>query len=30
MGKVRARGEAKRLYFDFRYKGERCREYTAW
>jgi integrase len=29
MGKVRARGEAKRLYFDFRYKGERCREYTA-
>ncbi|QGT78149.1 DUF3596 domain-containing protein [Guyparkeria halophila] len=29
MGKVRARGEAKRLYFDFRYKGVRCREYTA-
>ena len=29
MGKVRVREETNRLYFDFRYKGVRCREYTA-
>ncbi|MFP4640461.1 MAG: Arm DNA-binding domain-containing protein, partial [Guyparkeria sp.] len=29
MGKIRVREETNRLYFDFRYKGVRCREYTA-
>ncbi|RZO83781.1 MAG: site-specific integrase [Oceanococcus sp.] len=27
--KVRSRGEPKKLYFDFQYRGKRCREYTA-
>ena len=29
MGKVRSRSENKNLFFDFQYKGLRCREYTA-
>lgn len=29
MGKVRVRPETGKLYFDFNYLGERCREYTA-
>jgi integrase len=29
MGKIRVREETNRLYFDFRYQGVRCREYTA-
>lgn len=29
MGSIRARGETGRLFFEFRYKGHRCREQTA-
>lgn len=29
MGKIVARPETGKLYFDFRYRGKRCREQTA-
>ena len=29
MGSIRVRKETKKLFIDFRYRGERCREHTA-